>query len=481
LKPRGANLFSTGQPALYLENGTSIPYSGYGFDATTSEQIFLDFKVPFYLSGNLTVTLRWYSQTGQTSNAVVWGVQLAALSAGDAQSVLTDALATAQTTTTTVNGTARGSTETVVTVTNLDSLAADDTVQMRIYRDAAAGGDTMTGDAILFDVEVEYAATGGTGAGNVSNAGASTDNAVARFDLATGQVIQNSGVIVDDSDMVTAARFIGPATALRSATTSVDVAAATAPTSGQVLTATGGTAATWQTPSGGGSGDVVGPGSATDNAIARFDTTTGKLIQNSAVTIADTTGHITQPAGGQLNGVDVTNLDARLNPAGADTMFPGTWAAGDAPIWNGSIWVPKCRATVTLASDQDITSTLTDLSGVSQALRVGQFLVYINGNYTTDTTARDFGVALNFSGTATMHMEGYVYATVAAGVFGNVSAFNTVIENTGTATAGTRLGFVLRAEVVVTVAGTLVLRCDTDSNTGVVLCKAGSGMTIFET
>lgn len=44
---------------------------------------------------------------------------------------------------------------------------------------------------------------------------------------------------------------------------------------------------------GGGSGDVVGPASATDNAIARFDSTTGKLIQNSAATIADTTGDIT--------------------------------------------------------------------------------------------------------------------------------------------------------------------------------------------
>jgi hypothetical protein len=35
-------------------------------------------------------------------------------------------------------------------------------------------------------------------------------------------------------------------------------------------------------------GDVVGPASATDNAVARFDTTTGKLIQNSVVTIGDT-------------------------------------------------------------------------------------------------------------------------------------------------------------------------------------------------
>lgn len=36
-----------------------------------------------------------------------------------------------------------------------------------------------------------------------------------------------------------------------------------------------------------GSGDVVGPASATDNAITRFDSTTGKLIQNSGATIDD--------------------------------------------------------------------------------------------------------------------------------------------------------------------------------------------------
>ncbi len=38
---------------------------------------------------------------------------------------------------------------------------------------------------------------------------------------------------------------------------------------------------------GGGGGDVTGPASSTDNAIARFDGTTGKLIQNSGVQIND--------------------------------------------------------------------------------------------------------------------------------------------------------------------------------------------------
>ena len=35
------------------------------------------------------------------------------------------------------------------------------------------------------------------------------------------------------------------------------------------------------------SGDVSGPASSTDNAIARFDSTTGKIIQNSTATITD--------------------------------------------------------------------------------------------------------------------------------------------------------------------------------------------------
>ena len=55
-------------------------------------------------------------------------------------------------------------------------------------------------------------------------------------------------------------------------------------TSGQVLTSAGAGTPTWTTIGG---GDVFGPSSATDNAIARFDTTTGKLIQNSAITIDD--------------------------------------------------------------------------------------------------------------------------------------------------------------------------------------------------
>jgi hypothetical protein len=58
----------------------------------------------------------------------------------------------------------------------------------------------------------------------------------------------------------------------------------TAGVAGQVLISGGASAPTWASYTG---GDVVGPSSATDNAITRFNGTTGKLIQNSGITIDD--------------------------------------------------------------------------------------------------------------------------------------------------------------------------------------------------
>ena len=56
--------------------------------------------------------------------------------------------------------------------------------------------------------------------------------------------------------------------------------------SGYVLTSDATGTASWAAAAS--AGDVVGPASSVDNAIARFDSTTGKLLQNSEVTILDT-------------------------------------------------------------------------------------------------------------------------------------------------------------------------------------------------
>lgn len=77
----------------------------------------------------------------------------------------------------------------------------------------------------------------------------------------------------------------------------------------------------------GGTGDVVGPGSSTDNAIARFDGTTGKLIQDSGATIDDS-GNITATSF-VGNASTATALAANPTDCGAGTKATAIAANGD--------------------------------------------------------------------------------------------------------------------------------------------------------
>jgi hypothetical protein len=72
-------------------------------------------------------------------------------------------------------------------------------------------------------------------------------------------------------------------------------------------------------------GDVVGPGSSTDNAIARFDSTTGKIIQNSGCTIDDSNN---ATIAGDLT-VSGGDIDAGASgAAGSVDIFPSTASKG---------------------------------------------------------------------------------------------------------------------------------------------------------
>jgi hypothetical protein len=72
-------------------------------------------------------------------------------------------------------------------------------------------------------------------------------------------------------------------------------------------------------------GDVVGPASATDNAIARFNTTTGKLIQNSVTLIDDT---------GNASGI----LSQQFSNGAAVTLAAGKiWYDGTTGSWNAGM------------------------------------------------------------------------------------------------------------------------------------------------
>ena len=95
--------------------------------------------------------------------------------------------------------------------------------------------------------------------------------------------------------------------------------ALTSPSNGQSLVYNG---TNWVNQTGAGSGDVVGPSSATDNALARFDTTTGKLIQNSVVTLDD-------------SGNEAGLLSQQFSDGTAVTLAAGKmWYNGTTGSWN---------------------------------------------------------------------------------------------------------------------------------------------------
>jgi hypothetical protein len=109
-----------------------------------------------------------------------------------------------------------------------------------------------------------------------------------------------------------------------------------------------------------GSGNVVGPASATDNAIARYDGITGELIQSSTVTISDA---------GAIANVDSIAFDIATPPA-LTTQGQMAWNADEETV--------------------DI-----QLNGF--ALHTGEHIVYHVKNETGSTIAK--GVPVMFAGT----------------------------------------------------------------------------------
>jgi len=106
-----------------------------------------------------------------------------------------------------------------------------------------------------------------------------------------------------------------------------------------------------------------GAASSTDNAIARFDSTTGKIIQNSALTIDDTTGDIVGTATqGVFNTVSTT-----VNAFGAATAVNIGAATGTATVNNTTLAAKAITASTTLAvtGTSTLTGAVTATAGVT--------------------------------------------------------------------------------------------------------------------
>jgi len=109
-------------------------------------------------------------------------------------------------------------------------------------------------------------------------------------------------------------------------------------TAGQLLSTQGAAAdPIWVTATGG-AGDFNGPASSTDNAIVRFDGAGGKTGQNSAVTIADTTGAMTFSNAGGYVDLGASSLTATaVNTGGLRSAnFGLSTVSGGASYFGGN-------------------------------------------------------------------------------------------------------------------------------------------------
>jgi hypothetical protein len=152
---------------------------------------------------------------------------------------------------------------------------------------------------------------------------------------------------------------------------------------GQILVSTTGGALSWS--SSVGTGDVVGPASSTDNAIARFDLATGKAIKNSGVLI-DNSNNITIPGDIAVNGAtsaDITTTTttatvfnttaATLNIGGAATTLSIGSGSGTTTVnnslsalsltaTNGGVTMTSGTATRKITTDEKSTSSISTIS-----------------------------------------------------------------------------------------------------------------------
>ena len=190
----------------------------------------------------------------------------------------------------------------------------------------------------------------------------------------------------------------------------------------------------WSAPAG--AGDVVGPASATDNAIARFDLATGKIIQNSLVTVADD-GAITAPQVGSMIPFYYANQAAFPSAATSHGALAHSHADGAMFFAHGGSWVrildnggplgTPSSGTLTNTTGLPISTGVSGLgTGVATALAIavgsaGAPVVF-NGALGTPSS----GTVTNLTGTASININGTVGATTPT-----TGTFTTVTATTG--------------------------------------------------
>lgn len=153
LLPIPPNGFDATDPAgLNYQN--SVP--AVLFDDTTPEGIYFQFRMPSDFASAPVLKLV-YSMDTATSGTIEFEASVWA--ATDGEDVDTESYDTINTGTETVPDTAGLSSDLSIALTNADSLAANDLIRIKLFRDADDGtNDTATGDLELWAVTLEFTA-----------------------------------------------------------------------------------------------------------------------------------------------------------------------------------------------------------------------------------------------------------------------------------------------------------------------------------
>ena len=148
-------------------------------------------------------------------------------------------------------------------------------------------------------------------------------------------------------------------------------------TTGQALKVNAGAnAVEWATDAAG-TGDVVGPGSSTDDALAKFDSTTGKIIQNSTATLTDA-GVLT-----------VSNIAATIDTTTQNTVTTMTGLTTVGTIGSGT-WQGTAIANAYIGTTIDATK-LADGTVTNAEF---QYINTLSSNAQTQINAKGVGDAL---------------------------------------------------------------------------------------
>jgi hypothetical protein len=128
-------------------------------------------------------------------------------------------------------------------------------------------------------------------------------------------------------------------------------------------------------------GDVTGPASSTDNAITRFDSTTGELVQNSLVTVADD-GAITAPQVGSM--IPFYYADQAAFPAASTSHGALAHSHADGAMFfaHGGAWNRLPALTANTFTGAQI-GTVTAITSTSNSIAVD---LATNNNFSHTTT-----------------------------------------------------------------------------------------------